>query len=251
MSNAKRLLILGGTGEAAILAERAHNQYPGRVEVIYSLAGRVNPARTFRATVRVGGFGGGTGLADYLTNEKIDLLIDATHPFAETISASAHDACLSTLTPRLMLVRPPWDMPSGAKYLEADDMADAARIVSGLAKRVLVTTGHSGLDALAACSETHFVIRVIEEPASPPAIESYTLIKDRPPYSLGNERALMEEHKIDALLTKQSGGKGTVAKIAVAIERGIPIIVLRRPLMEPGECVGDVEEALTWLESRI
>jgi precorrin-6A/cobalt-precorrin-6A reductase len=251
LSEAKRLLILGGTGEAVALAEKAQSQYSDRLDVIYSLAGRVKPERIIAATVRVGGFGGGNGLADFLKAEEINLVIDATHPFAVNISANAHDACLSSLTPRLMLNRPSWDMPTEAKYLEAEDMPDAARMLSGLAKRVLVTTGQSQLDALAACPETYFVIRVIEEPANPPEIKDFTFLCDRPPYSLENEIALMQEHKIDALLTKQSGGKGTVAKIVAAIKRGIPIVMLRRPLPEPGESVETVEEALRWLGNRI
>ncbi len=251
MSETKRLLILGGTGEAAALARDAHSRFSGRLNIVYSLAGRIKPENTLTVPVRIGGFGGGTGLADFIRAEQINLLVDATHPFAATISASAHDACLSTLTPRLMLARPPWDLPTGAKYLEADDMDHAARLISGLAKRVFVTTGQSGLGALGVCPGVHFLIRVILEPRTPPAIDDYTLLKDRPPYSLENEVALMEEHKIDALLTKQSGGEGTIAKIVAATKKNIPIILLKRPLMEPGECVENVDEALKWLEGRL
>ena len=251
MTERKRLLILGGTGEAADLANRAVQQFQGNLDVVYSLAGRVKPKREFTATVRVGGFGGGRGLADYLMEEKINLLIDATHPFAATISANAYDACLATETPRLILARPPWNLPPKVKVLEADDMADAAKILSGFAKRVLVTTGQSGLDALAGCPDIHFIIRVIAEPAKPPEIESYTLVTGRPPYGLNDEIALMEEHAIDALLAKQSGGEGTVTKITAAIRRKIPIVLLRRPPPEPGEYVESVDGALKWLEGQV
>lgn len=245
------MLILGGTGEAAQLAEQAVELFPDHLDVIYSLAGRVKPERAIAATVRVGGFGGGAGLANFIKDEKIDLLIDATHPFAANISANAYDACLETTTPRLMFIRPPWDLPPGAKYLEADDMAHAAEIISGMARKVFVTTGQSGLDALGVCADTHFVIRVIEEPAQAPAIENFTLITDRPPYSLENEVALMEEHQIDALLTKQSGGEGTVAKMVAAIQKKIPIIMISRPLPEPGDSVESVKDALKWLQMQL
>lgn len=251
MAKIKRLLILGGTGEAANLAELAVDQFAGRLDVIYSLAGRVKPVRDLKASVRIGGFGGGPGLADFIKNEGIDFLIDATHPFAAIISANAFDACQATQTPRLTLARPPWNLPPGAKLLEADDIGEAVQLLSGFAKRVLVTTGQSSLDVLADFPDIHFVVRVIEEPAGPLAGDNITLITGRPPYRLDEELALMEEHDIDALLAKQSGGEGTVAKITAAIRNRIAIVLLRRPLPEPGEAVDTVSEALLWLESRV
>ena len=251
MAKIKRLLILGGTGEAAKLADLAVDQFAGRLEVIYSLAGRVKPVRDLKANVRIGGFGGGPGLADFIKNESVDFLIDATHPFAATISANAYDAAQATETPRLTLARPAWNLPPGAKLLEADDMNEAVQLLSDFAKRVLVTTGQSSLDVLADFPDIHFVVRVIEKPAEPLAGDNITLITGRPPYRLDDELALMEEHKIDSLLAKQSGGEGTVAKITDAIRNRIPIVLLRRPLPEPGEAVDTESEALLWLESRV
>jgi precorrin-6A/cobalt-precorrin-6A reductase len=251
MTETPRLLILGGTGEAATLAETAHVQFSGRLDVIYSLAGRIKPVREFAATVRVGGFGGGAGLADYIKSENIKLLIDATHPFAKNISANAYDASLAADMPRLTLTRPPWDLPPGAKFLEADDMAHAARILPDFAKRVLVTTGQSSLDELKELPDIHFFIRVIEEPNEKPALENYTFITGRPPFTMDDELALMQDHAIDAVLTKQSGGTATVAKIIAAIRRHIPVVLIRRPLPEPGESVESVEDALMWLEQKL
>lgn len=251
MAEPKRLLILGGTGEAADLAEQAVARFSSRLEVIYSLAGRVQPGRSMSARVRVGGFGGGQGLADFLKAEAIDLVIDATHPFAATISANAHDACLDTRTLRLTLTRPAWELPPAAKFLEADDMLEAARLLSSFAKRVLVTTGARGLDALAGLPDIHFTIRLIEAPKPMPELENYTLITARPPFSLEDELALMEELNIDCLLSKQSGGPATMAKITAAIRKRVPIVLLRRPLPEPGETVQTTDAALLWLESRV
>jgi precorrin-6A/cobalt-precorrin-6A reductase len=251
MTETPRLLILGGTGEAATLAETAHAQFSKRLDVIYSMAGRTKPVREFVTAIRIGGFGGGVGLADYIISENIKFLIDATHPFAKNISANAYDACLSTNTARLTLTRPPWDLPPGAKFIEADDMTHAALILPNFAKRVLVTTGQSSLNELKELTDIHFFIRVMEKNDEKPATENYTFISGRPPFSLDQELALMEKHGIDAVLTKQSGGTATVAKIIAAIRKRIPIVLIRRPLPEPGEHVESVEDVLMWLEQKL
>lgn len=251
MNDRKRLLILGGTTEAAALAAKACQRFGDRLDVISSLAGRVKPERQLPGTVRVGGFGGATGLADYLKSEHIELLVDATHPFAETISAHAHDASLTANIPRLVLERPRWELPPRAKRLDAADMAEAAALVSRFAKRVLVTTGQKDLNAFRDCGDVHFFIRLIEAPTPPPPIKNQTLLISRPPYGLEGERALMDAHNIDCLLAKDSGGEATVGKIVAAVERDIYIILLTRPLAEPGEAVGSVEGAVAWLERRV
>lgn len=251
MNDIPRLLILGGTGEAATLAETVHTQFSGRLDVIYSMAGRTKPIRDFVTAVKVGGFGGGVGLANYISSENIKLLIDATHPFAKNISANAYDACLSTSTARLTLTRPPWDLPQGTKFFEADDMKHAALILAGFAKKVLVTTGQSNLNELKKLTDIRFFIRVMEKASEKAAAENYTFIDGLPPFSLDEELAIMEKYNIDSLLTKQSGGTATVNKIIAAIRRHIPIVLIRRPLPEPGEHVECVEDALMWLEQKL
>ena len=215
------------------------------------MAGRTKPTRDFVTTVRIGGFGGGVGLADYIISENIQLLIDATHPFAKNISANAFDACLSTNTERLTLARPPWDLPPGTKYIEADDIKQAAQILADFAKKVLVTTGQSNLNELTKLTDIHFFIRLIEKPREIVTEENYTFIYGLPPFSLDEELALMEKYDIDTLLTKQSGGSATINKIIAAIRRRIPIVLIRRPLPEPGERVESVEGALMWLEQKL
>ena len=251
MTEITRLLILGGTTEAAVLAEKAQIQFSGRLEIIYSMAGRTKPTREFNTRVRVGGFGGSTGLADFIIKENIKFLIDATHPFAKNISANAYDACLSTETARLTLIRPPWILPPGTKYLEVDDMAHAALILTDFAKRVLVTTGQSNLDQLQKLTNVQFFVRVIEQADETAHPENYTFIYGHPPFSLEEELELMEKYSIDALLTKQSGGVATETKIIAAIRKRIPIVLIRRPLPEPGENVANYDEALKWLEQRL
>jgi precorrin-6A/cobalt-precorrin-6A reductase len=251
MTDIPRLLILGGTGEAATLAETVHTQFSGRLDVIYSMAGRTKPIREFVTAVRIGGFGGGVGIADYIISENIKLLIDATHPFAKNISANAYDACLSTDTARLALTRPPWDLPPGTKFIEADDMKHAALILPDFAKRVLVTTGQSNLNELKKLTDIHFLIRVMEKTSKIATQKNYTFVDGLPPFSLDEELALMEKYNIDTLLTKQSGGSATVNKIIAAIRRRIPIVLIRRPPPEPGEHVESVEDAIMWLEQKL
>jgi precorrin-6A/cobalt-precorrin-6A reductase len=251
MTDIPRLLILGGTGEAANLAETAQTQFSGRLGVIYSMAGRTKPIRDFVTAVKVGGFGGGMGLADYIISENIKILIDATHPFAKNISANAYDACLSTDTARLSLTRPPWDLPPGTKFIEADDMKHAALILSGFAKKVLVTTGQGNLNELKKLTDIRFFIRVMGKASEKATQENYTFIDGFPPFSLDEELALIEKYDIDSLLTKQSGGAATVNKIIAAIRRRIPIVLIRRPPPEPGEHVESVKDALMWLEQKL
>ena len=251
MTKIPRLLVLGGTYEAAVLAEKIHTQFAERIEVIYSMAGRTKPIRKFVTCVRIGGFGGSRGLADYVTKENINFLIDATHPFAKNISTNAYDACLSTDTPRLTFLRPPWNLPPGTKFVEVDDMAHAALILPDFSKRVLVTTGQNNLDELKNLIDIQFFIRVIGDADKKACPENYSFIKGHPPYSLEEELELMERYAIDGLLTKQSGGAATETKIIAAIRKRIPIVLIRRPLPEPGEHVANFEDALKWLEQKL
>ncbi|NQV46675.1 MAG: cobalt-precorrin-6A reductase [Rhodospirillaceae bacterium] len=251
MSKEKRLLILGGTGEAVELADRLVSLYPGRLHVISSLAGRIGTPREIPGTVRVGGFGGGPGLADYIKSESIDLLIDATHPFAANISTNAYDACLATEIPRLALRRPPWRMPPSARWVEVPDMAAAAEVLPSMSKRAFLTIGRSGLDAFAHVEGIHFLVRMIEAPDGPLPLKDYTLITGRPPFTDEAEVGLLEGHRIDTLVSKQSGGAATVAKLGAAVALNLRILLIARPLPEPGETAETVEAALSWMKKRL
>ncbi len=241
----RRLLILGGTGEAAALAEQAGKKFGDSLDVVSSLAGRVNKPRPLPGTIRLGGFGGADGLADYLMAEKIDFLIDATHPFATRISANAHLACDRTKTPRLILERPPWPDPDGV--VRVDDFAAAAQAVRKLGKRAFLSFGHQGLEAFADLGDVKLVIRVIEPPSSLP---NATLITERPPFTRAHEKKLLSDHQIDVLVSKDSGGAALPAKITAAQEMALAIILIARPAPEPGDTVTTVEDALMWLGAR-
>ena len=247
----KRLLILGGTGAAAALATRAIDEFGEMLSVISSLAGRVSKPRPLPGQVRVGGFGGSDGLARYISTEKIDLLIDATHPFATTISANAQAACLQTGTRRLILERPSWPSLPDGNVITVDNFDAAAQAVSNLGGRVFLSFGHRGLEAFAALSGLSFVVRVIEPPKTPLPISGATVITGRPPFSLADEKALLKNQAIDIVVSKNSGGASVPAKITAAMEAGLPIVMIARPPTESGEAAGTLDDALGWISDRL
>ena len=248
---AKHLLILGGTTEARELARRVTLMIGKRVRVTTSLAGRRNSAPNLAGEVRTGGFGGIQGMKDYLGEAAVDLIVDATHPFSPTISDHANAACTDTGMPRLQLMRPAWSLPPSAKYLEAGDLPEAAEMLPRMARRVFLTTGLRGLEAFSGLDDLWFLVRLIDAPETPPTLANHHLIFGNPPYSLDAERALLAEHNIDTMVSKQSGGAGTEAKIIAALEAGVVIVLIRRPPPEPGPQAETVDEALAWIESQV
>ena len=251
MTSPDRILILGGTHEAANLAEKLNKIFQDRLEIIYSLAGRIKPIRKTTIAVRIGGFGGCSGLISFIISEKIKFIIDATHPFAEKISRNAYDASVATEVPRLTLIKPCWDLPASAKFIEVNDMRHAANTLEKFSKRVLVTTGKSDLDCLNKLTSIHFFIRVFEKTKNEKNTKNFTFFTGCPPFEIDQEQALLEEHNIDTLLTKHSGGTQTISKIIAAFRKKIPIVIIRRPLPEPGEIANNIEEAIIWLKRKL
>lgn len=242
----RTLLILGGTTEAAALARAVADAGSGGIDVVTSLAGRLAPRGDIPGRVRIGGFGGALGLARYIEEERIAAVIDATHPFAALISAHAAAACAEAGIPRLALVRPPWRPEPGDRWREVDDFAEAARLVSRIGRRAFLTTGPGGVAAFAGAADVWFLVRVFAPPASPLPLPRHAVIVARPPFTLDSERTLFARHRIDTLVTKQSGGP-TEAKLAAAREAGVNVIMVRRPPPPPGRVVSSVAEALAWL----
>ncbi|GAA4661820.1 cobalt-precorrin-6A reductase [Gordonia humi] len=235
------VLILGGTGEARALAARLADD---GVDVISSLAGRVRNPRLPVGDVRIGGFGGREGLADYLRENGVGTLVDATHPFAARITPNAVDACDDADVPYLRLARPAWEPGPRDRWTRVPDIAAAARAVADRGGRVFLTTGRQDVSAFAGVDNAWFLIRVVDEPdtALPP---HHLVLRSRGPYTLANERALIDEHRLDLIVTKNSGGSLTSAKLHVAAERGIEVIVVDRPPEPAGTLsVSTVEEAM-------
>ncbi|MGZ3143691.1 cobalt-precorrin-6A reductase [Lentzea chajnantorensis] len=227
------ILILGGTGEARALASR--------VTAVSSLAGRVREPRLPAGQVRVGGFGGVDGLAQWLRDNDIHAVVDATHPFAARITANAFEACQRVGVPLLVLRRPGFTPRPG--WTRVDSVADAAAALPG--ERVFLTTGRQDLAEFAGCPQW-FLARMVEPP-EPPMPQRIEVLLSRGPFTVEGELALMREHRIDVLVTKDSGGAMTSAKLDAAERLGLPVVVVRRPPLPPVEAVATVDEAVSWL----
>jgi precorrin-6A/cobalt-precorrin-6A reductase len=241
-----RILILGGTTEARELAERLAER--GGVEVVVSLAGRTKSPAPQPVPIRSGGFGGAAGLADYLVKERIDTLIDATHPYAEVISANASAAARASGVPLIAVRRPPWAQLQSDIWKEAADIAAAVRMLGNDPCRVFVTLGRSELGALLKAPQHFYLIRSVDpvEPALPLPHAAY--LTARGPFSEADDRALMYLHRIDAVIAKNSGGAATYGKIAAARALGIEVIMLRRPPPSDAPAVETVDAAIAWLD---
>ncbi len=247
----KRLLILGGTAEARKLAGMVVDSLAGEVETVTSLVEHLGPMAELPGRVRTGGFEDIQALVDYLRQESFHMVIDATHPFAEAISANAYAACLRAEIPRLMLIRPPWRLVPGNPWVEVADMAGAAEVLPRLARRAFLTIGLEDIKVFSGLTEIWFLVRLVRPPEIPLPLADYDLITGHPPLNLAAERQLLAEHRIDTLVCRQSGGKATEAKITAAGVEGIRIVLIQRPNLEPGEITETAEEALHWLRSRV
>ncbi len=237
--------------EARRLAEllrRRGTGLPG-LRVTNSLAGRVATPRLPPGEVRVGGFGGAEGLAEWLRAHQVDALIDATHPFAETISFHAARAAAAAHVPLLALRRPGWVPVEGDDWHGVGSLEEAAALLPVLGRRVFLTTGRLGLAAfaVAASDELWFLVRSVDAPEAPHPARMEVLL-DRGPFTLDGERELLRRHRIDVVVTKDSGGPATAPKLTAAREAGLPVVVVRRPAVPEGVRVVDApEQALHWL----
>jgi precorrin-6A/cobalt-precorrin-6A reductase len=241
-----RVLLLGGTGEARRLAARLVER-PG-VDVVSSLAGRVRTPLPPAGEVRVGGFGGAAGLAEWLRTERIDAVVDATHPFAATITANAADATRTSGIPLLVLRRPGWQAGPGDDWHPVDTLTAAARLLPGLGRRVFLATGRGGVEAFADRDDLWFLLRFVDPPRVPlPAHRAVVL--GRGPFAVPGERELLREHRIDVVVTRDSGGDGASAKLTAARELRLPVILLRRPPLPDVPVVTDEDAVLAWLAS--
>ncbi len=236
-----RLLLLGGTAEGRALAARLHPD----VDIVSSLAGRVPDPALPVGPVRVGGFGGVDGLRRWLRDERIDAVVDATHPFAATMTAHAAQVCGELRVPYLVLARPPWD--PGAAIMAASDAQAAEAVARQRYSRVFLTTGRSAVRAFAD-SDAWFLIRAVTAPGDVTLPRRHRLVLSRGPYHYDDELALLREHRIDALVTKNSGGEMTRAKLDAAAALHIPVVMVARPQLPAGvTTVGTVEEAAAWV----
>lgn len=251
MARVRRLLLLGGTGEALRLArELAGNE---RLHCISSLAGRTEQPTLPPGEVRVGGFGGIAGLSDYLVREKIDMVLDATHPFAEQMARHAFEACRALGLPRAKLVRPPWSPSPGDRWTMMPSVAAAAVFLRfHPAHRIFLTVGRQEIGPFVPLAGERngarwFLTRLIDPPGDDVALPAGELVLGRGPFTPDDEKALMQQHRIDLLVTKNAGG--AAGKIAAAAELHIPVLMIERPPLPPGEIVESTGAALAWVNT--
>jgi precorrin-6A/cobalt-precorrin-6A reductase len=240
-----RVLILGGTTDAYALAAQAI-KIPN-LEIITSLAGRTRQPVMPAGNFRIGGFGGEAGLIEYLRQMEIDVLIDATHPFAAQISENAANSANKLGIPYLMLVRPAWERVGGDNWLEVESIEAAATSLENQAERVFLTVGRQELAAFAHLHHLKFLMRMIDPPTDDAIVPQGEILCDRGPFSLDQEREILRKYKIDTIVSKNSGGNATYPKIIAAKELGIKVVMVKRPKMPPGEKVADVNSAIAIL----
>ncbi len=214
---------------------------------VLSLAGATaNPARS-PIPQRIGGFGGAEGLAAYLAAERIGAVVDATHPFASRMSANAIAACRATDTPLVVFTRPPWTPEPGDRWIQVATMDDAAGSLGAEPRMVFLTQGRLQLAAFARAPQHRYIVRAIDRPAEIDALPNCQLILARGPFSLADELALMKRARIEALVTKNSGGGATYAKIEAARALGIEVVIVRRPPLPEAETVHDLGAVMSWI----
>ncbi len=241
-----RILILGGTAEARQLAGRLAGR--ASLDITLSLAGRTASPAAQPVPVRVGGFGGAEGLANYLVSERIDALIDATHPYAHVISANAVAAARRSGVPLVALRRPPWVAVSGDRWIEVSDVREAMHALDQTPRRVFVALGRNELAPFCNAPQHYYLIRSVD-PVDPPLPLSHVgYVTGRGPFSEAEDRGLMAEHRIDVVVAKNSGGPATYGKIAAARALGVDVIMLRRPAAPDGAAVATIEDAIAWLD---
>lgn len=223
------VLILGGTSEALALGRELSGH--ARIRATLSLAGRTRRPVPAGLPMRSGGFGGVDGLVDWLEREAVQVVVDATHPFAVRMSANAAAACRRLGLPLAQLTRPPWTPEPGEHWYHAPDLAGAARVLTQhpeLGPRVLLTTGRTTLSRFEAVPDRVWFVRCVDPPEPTPAFEQWTLIHERGPFDPERERALFREHGIDVLVTKNAGGAASRPKLDVARALGVPVVMVDR-----------------------
>jgi precorrin-6A/cobalt-precorrin-6A reductase len=242
----KNILILGGTTEARLLGQQLAIRDDRAV--ILSLAGRTASPLAQAVPVRSGGFGGTAGLMQYLREHETHALIDATHPYASTMSAHALSAAVQTRTPLLSLCRPPWRAIAGDRWTDVHDAQEAAQALGSKPHHVFLAVGRQEIAPFAAAPHHHYLIRSVDPVDPPLAVPHASYILDRGPFDEDRERELLREHEIDFIVAKNSGGEATYGKIIAARMLGLPVILLRRPPPLDVPTVATVEEAMAWLD---
>jgi precorrin-6A/cobalt-precorrin-6A reductase len=241
-----RVLILGGTTEARLLGERLARR--GGHDVTLSLAGRTTSPVPHAVPIRAGGFGGADGLADHIAKERVDALIDATHPYATIISENASRAARQAGVPFVVLRRAPWKAVVGDRWVEVDDTRAAVQALGETSRRIFVTLGRNDLAPFAGAPQHFYLVRSVDPVDPPLPLPRVSYVTERGPFSEAHDHVLMTEHKIDVVIAKNSGGSAAYGKIAAARAIGVEVIIIRRPQVSEGPAVHNLDDAIAWLD---
>lgn len=242
-----RVLVLGGTAEASLLAQRLARRQD--IPAILSFAGRTQSPKLPPIPFRIGGFGGIDGLCNFLLAKEIHAVVDATHPFAVRISEHAASACERARVPLVALTRPAWEPQNGDRWIFAEDIEAAVRALGDVPRRVFLTHGRLQLAAFASAPQHSYVIRAIDPPADLMTLPRHRLILARGPFLTGDEVKLMRDEGIEIVVTKNSGGQSTYAKIEAARTLQIPVVMIRRPLIPRAGELFDPDQVMAWLDA--
>lgn len=248
-----RILLLGGTSEASALAKRlaarlaAHIADHAGLDVVLSLAGRTEHPAPQPVPVRVGGFGGAAGLADYLKAERIAAVVDATHPYAARMSFNAAQACAAAGVPLLALRRGPWMPVAGDRWREVADVPAAVAALGDAPRRVFLALGRNEVRAFEAAPQHAYLVRSVDPVLPPLAVPQAQYVLGRGPFGEADDRALLEAHRIDTIVAKNSGGAATYGKMAAARALGIEVLLIARPAIPAVPAVETPAEAEAWL----
>jgi precorrin-6A/cobalt-precorrin-6A reductase len=244
-----RVLILGGMTEASELT-RLLAADP-RFETTVSLAGRTANPKMQPVRMRTGGFGGTDGLAAWLEQEKINAVIDATHPYADQISANAVAACTRLDIPLASIVRPAWEPQPGDNWLTVANADAAADALGPEPRRVFLSLGRLELGAFANSPHHHYIARTIDPPGDVTLPPDIRLLIGRGPFDREAETTLLGHERIDVIISKNSGGAATYGKIEAARSLAIPVVMMARPNKLRGHALENAEVAVVWLERQL
>jgi precorrin-6A/cobalt-precorrin-6A reductase len=239
-----RALILGGTGDANRLAQGCVRE---KIDAVYSYAGRTQIPLGHELPTRIGGFGGVAGLADYIREQGITHVVDATHPFAAEMSRHAIDACATAGVPLLALERPPWIHAAGDHWIEVGDVDAAVAALPEERACVFLAIGRQHLAPFAAKPQHAYTLRFVDAPDGALPLPDAEIIVSRGPFTLESDRELMRARSIEFLVARNSGGAGARAKIDAARELGLPVVMIERPALPERPRVEGVEDVLAWL----
>ncbi|MCW1431230.1 cobalt-precorrin-6A reductase [Novosphingobium sp. JCM 18896] len=239
------ILILGGTTEASALAEALADR--GATAVL-SYAGRVANPRRQPLPTRVGGFGGIAGLVRYLREQAVTHLVDATHPFAATMSAHAVAAAAETGIAHIVLTRPAWAPAAGDCWRHVPDIEAAVAALAGPRRRVMLALGRMHVSAFTAQPQHHYLLRFVDAPEEAPVLPDHALVVDRGPFSVEGDVALMQDHEIELVVCKNAGGSGAEAKLIAARRLGLPVLMIDRPALPERHTVHEIGAVLDWLD---